>query len=150
MATFEDIAHWLVDCTTAGPASQEMIGSAESRLGVHFPPSYRQFLATYGAAVCSGFEIAGLFFGEKKDEPPLWSDVVALTLQRRRVARFLPSGHVVISDDGGDYTYYLDTTKCKPGEECPVVALGPGVDGVIIGENFLDFVVRSFEGRISF
>jgi hypothetical protein len=148
---FEDIADFLGGCATAGPASEEVISSAEERLGVRFPPSYRRFLAQYGAALCSGFEIAGLFIPkDDKDAPPLWSDVVVSTLQRRRVARLLPRGHVAISDDGGDYTFYLDTARNGLGEECPVVALGPGVDGVVVAEDFPDFVERCFEGRIRF
>jgi len=34
---------------------------AEATLGVRFSPSYRSFLAQFGAAYCNGFELAGLF-----------------------------------------------------------------------------------------
>ncbi|HBL31088.1 MAG TPA: hypothetical protein DD490_30035 [Acidobacteria bacterium] len=150
MTTFEDISDRFKACLTAGPASEEMISAAQSQLGVRFPPSYRRFLETYGAALCPDIEIAGLFTVRDENEPPLWSDVVTSNLQMHRAARLLSSGLVAISGDGGDYTYCLDTTSSQLGEECPVVALGPGVDCVLIGENFPDFVVRSFEGRVNF
>jgi hypothetical protein len=58
--------------------------------------------------------------------------------------------YVPISDDGGDYTFYLDTAHLGPERECPVIVLGPGADAVIVADDFLDFVCRAFAGRISF
>src|SRR5215510_5544306 len=45
----------------AGGASEATILQAEATLGVRFSPSYRSFLAQFGAACCNGFELAGLF-----------------------------------------------------------------------------------------
>ena len=100
--------------------------------------------------MCSGLRVAGLFLAPDADRPPFWDDVVESTLQARRYARMLASGHVAISDDGGDYTYYLDTEHCDPDGECRVVALGPGVHDSVIGDNFLDFLFRSFNEQILF
>ena len=128
-----------------------MIAAAERELGVEFPSSYRWFLSTYGAAVCDGFEVAGLFEGGHEDEPPLWSHVVTSTLQLRRAARGnLPSAYVAISDDGGDYKFYLDTSRRDSRNECPVVVLGPGAEDVTIAEEFSEFLRRAFEDRITF
>jgi len=84
-------------------------------------------------------------------EPPMWWDVVASTLQIRRASRgFIPNQYVLISGDGGDYNFYLDTSRPDALGECPVVVLGPGADGIIVAKNFFDFVARSFAGSISF
>jgi len=45
----------------AGGASEATILQAEATLGVRFSPSYRSFLAQFGAGCCKGFELAGLF-----------------------------------------------------------------------------------------
>jgi SMI1-KNR4 cell-wall len=45
----------------AGGASEATILQAEATLDVRFPPSYRSFLAQFGATHCNGFELAGLF-----------------------------------------------------------------------------------------
>jgi hypothetical protein len=150
MARFEDVAEFLETCTSPGGASERTISSAEETLGVRFPTSYRKFLGTLGAALCAGFEIAGLYDSPAGEEPPLWIDVVKSTLRLRGRARGLSNGYVAISGDGGDYTYFLDTRLVGEDGECPVIALGPGVDGVVIADNFADFVLRSVEDRIVF
>ena len=50
-------------CVVAGGAPELTISQAEAALGVRFPPSYRSFLAQYGAGFWKGkgLEIAGLF-----------------------------------------------------------------------------------------
>ncbi len=142
MATFEEVSRLLETASLAGPASEEAIKCAEDKLGVQFPPSYRQFLASCGAALCRGFEIAGLFPSPNDDGPPLWSDVVTATCQKRRASQgLIPSGYVAVSDDGGDYTFYLDTTHRGPEGGYPVLALGPGVDSVVVARGFFDFVI---------
>lgn len=147
----ERIETLLASCTLAGPADEEMIQSAEAKLGVRLPQSYRAFLARYGAALCRGFEIAGLFRDTSSVEPPLWSDVVTKTVQMRRGSGGrIPAGYVAISDDGGDYTYYLDTGRIIAGTECPVIVLGPGADGLTVARDFLDFVARAANGSLSF
>jgi hypothetical protein len=149
MATLEDVDKLLSGATVAGPADTETIRSAEAKLGVSFPPSYRAFLARYGAAIGKGTEIAGLFRNDKPDEPPLWSDVVSSTLGTRRASRgYIPKEYVPISSDGGDYTFYLDTGCLDTEGECPVRVLGPGADGLVVAKDFFEFVVRAFGGTI--
>jgi cell wall assembly regulator SMI1 len=151
MAAFEDVASLLECCEVAGPVSEERILAAEKELGIGFPRSYRRFLLTFGAAACGSFEIAGLFLGEFEDEPPLWSDVVAYTKALRRASRgLIPSEYIAISDDGGDYKFYLDTSQTSAEGECPVVVLGPGADDVVVADDFAEFVIRSLKGDLSF
>jgi SMI1-KNR4 cell-wall len=124
----------------AGGASESAIAEAEAALGVRFPPSYRSFLARFGAANGHGFEIAGLFHYPDKSHPPLWLDVVTLNLKWvSQLARGIQPRYVAIGHDGGDYTFYLDTGAPEP--ESPVVALGPGVDYVVVARNFNAYVI---------
>lgn len=137
----DEMREVFASCEVPGPANEEMIARAEAELGVSFPPSYRSFLASYGAAVCAGFWIAGLFETDSDEEPPFWSHVVTSTMQLRRSARRLISqSYVAISDDGGDHKFYLDTGRTDGHGECPVVVLGPGAPGVDVADDFLEFV----------
>ena len=124
----------------AGGASESAIAEAEAALGVRFPPIYRSFLARFGAANGHGFEVAGLFHYPDKSSPPLWLDVVTLNLKWvSQLARGTPPRYIAIGDDGGDYTFYLDTGA--PELEIPVVVLGPGADYVVVARNFDAYVI---------
>lgn len=149
MRSINDLMSLMNSATAAGPASNKMIARAEQELDIRFPPSYREFLATYGAALCPGFEIAGLFSVHDEGCPPLWMDVAIATRQMRRHSHGqIPADFVVISDDGGDFTFYLETANTNSSGECPVVVLGPGVDSVVVAQDFFDYIVLSFEGKI--
>jgi len=145
MSYSEQYEHVLSESTSAGPASDQAIAEAEAELGVAFPKTYRAFLARYGAVMGEGFEIAGLF-ESNEDEPPMWSDIVAETLQTRRiVGRRLPGTLLPISGDGVDLTYYISADGA---DDCRVVAYGPGYDGKLVAESFAEFVVKLASGSL--
>jgi hypothetical protein len=151
MATLDEVKQILAKTVHAGPMGEEAILAAESQLGVRLPPSYRWFLSTYGAAFGNGIDIDGLFLRGDLDECPLWTDIVGFTLRLREVSRGrMPQSLIPISGDGGDYKYYLDTSRARDDGECPIVVLGPGADGVVISEDFLEFVVRLSNDTLSF
>jgi hypothetical protein len=152
MVDIEDIRKLLGTSTLAGGVDAIAIQAAEAKLGVRFSASYRTFLSDFGAALCTGFEIAGLFEADGGDDgPPLWLNVVTFTIQKRRFSGgLIPNGYVAISDDGGDYTFYLDTSRLDALGECPVVVLGPGADAVVVADDFFDFVRRFFEGSLTY
>jgi len=152
MVEFEQIKSLLASSESAGGVAVDAIREAEVKLGVRFPPSYRAFLAEYGNIHGTPYEIAGLSHETPNDnEPPYWWDVVACNIQMRRVAGdLIPKEYVAISDDGGDYKFYLDTSRLDSQGECPVIVLGPGVDAVVVADTFFDFLGRSFDGKISF
>jgi len=131
---------------TAGGASESAIAEAEAALGVRFPPSYRSFLARFGAANGYGYSVAGLFHYPDKSRPPLWSDVVSLNLKIVRRFCNIPSRYVAIGNDGGDYTFYLDTGATEL--ESPVVVLGPGRDYVVVARNFNAYVMARSKDAI--
>ncbi len=137
--------------TVSGHVEEAVIRKAETSLGVTFPPSYRAFLEEFGAALGDGFEIAGLFNDEVDHGPPQWNHVVKRTLRIRRASGDrVPKGYIAVSGDGGDHIYYLDTTRKRQDGECPVIALGPGAEGVVIAEEFVEFVVRLSKREIAF
>jgi hypothetical protein len=136
-----------------GPVAEADIAAAEETLGARFPASFRVFLKHFGAAWLSApYEVAGLGPGRATDpEPPLWQHVVDVTAQARQASRGkIPREYVCISDDGGDYRFYLDTGSSDANRECAVVVLGPGRDGVIVAASFLDFVERAVEGQLAY
>ena len=93
----------LAEAIVAGPAQEMTVARAEKSLGVKFPPSYRFFLSEFGAALCEGFEVAGIFAQEDESHPPLWMDVVKWTHQLRRGSRdLIPLEYIPVSGDGGD------------------------------------------------
>ncbi len=125
---------------------------AELELCVQLPLSYKEFVSNYGAAVFPGFEIAGLIKPDTEgDSPPFWQNIITSTLRLRRLLRGnLPNDYVFISDDGGDHKYYLATSRMNFDGECPVVVLGPGADSILVAENFIEFVKKSVEAKLTF
>ncbi len=148
MNYFMELENALQKCDLAGPATEAMIRAAEGELQVAFPDSYRHFLATYGAALCDGFRIAGLFGDNFEDEPPLFTNVVTYTNQLRRASRgLIPHSYIAISDDGGGHIYYLNTSHIVDGE-CPVIVLGPAVHEAMAASDFLDFLEQCLKGSL--
>ena len=68
MATNSRLEEFLRPRDVAGGAAEATISHAEATLGVRFPPSYRSFLAQFGAGYCNGLELAGLFHHPDKSE----------------------------------------------------------------------------------
>jgi hypothetical protein len=133
------------NCEVAGPVSDHDIENAEVALGITFPHTYRTFLSLYGAALCDGFEIFGLMPSFQKNDPPLWTDVVALNL-RNQGADFISPPYVEVSDNGADHSFFIDTSQSQGPH--PVVAFGPGVDGKVVAEDFLAFVRKLRDSEI--
>lgn len=135
----------LASAYTAGGASIEMIESAEKKLNVRFPVAYRNFLERYGAVMGIGCRIAGLFKLDE-EEQPMWESVIVTTQDTRDASQgWLPDTLLPISSDGASLTFYIDANGA---DECPVIAYGPGVDGLIVAESFEEFVVKSSNGEI--
>lgn len=124
-----------------GPNSEAQVAAVEEELGLVLPKSYRIFLRRFGAAICERLDIAGLPDTRNTDpESPFWGHVAdaSKSLWRVSVDRHL----VFLTDDGGDINFYLDTSAMDDRGECPVVAMGPGYPGVVVGSSFLEFLAR--------
>lgn len=121
----------------SGPVDAQTIETVERALGVRFPRSYRDFLPRFGAAVGSGGGFAGIV--TLPNDPPYWDDIRHATNLLRSQAN-LPHEYIPVADDGGDYHFYLDTSRvCE--DECPVIVLGPGRDGTVVASSFEEFAV---------
>jgi len=115
----------------SGPTTEDQIAAAERELGVMFPRSYRTFLRQYGAGTLDCVEI----FGIPSDR--LWGDVV---MMNQLTSCQIPRHFVKFTDDIGNYSYYLDTSRMDDEGECPVVVFGPEESGRVIANSFSDFL----------
>jgi hypothetical protein len=129
-------------CFNSGPAAESIIASAEIELGLLFPPTYRTFLARFGATLGRGCEIYGLPPESDPSQPPQWSNVVSSTLRYRPNA--LPKYSVAISHDGMELGYFLACSKSDALFEGAVIEWGPVHDGgKVIAASFIEFVESS-------
>ena len=101
----------------AGPVSENAIAAAEDALGCTFPPSYRQFLRTWGGiALPTHLGIVHDFIGVSGD-----GDVVARTV-RAREERKLPEHLVVVGMGAQSQEWFcLDASRPLPNGEYPVL-----------------------------
>jgi antitoxin YobK len=108
----------------AGPRPPELIEAAEQALGFRFPPSYRRFLAEYGAGGFGGTEVYGVVdadFESSSIPDGVWYN---LTLRREGFDETLYAFY----DVGDGETFCLDTTRAAADGEVPVVAVRFGGD----------------------
>jgi hypothetical protein len=73
--------------------------------------------------------------------------VVDINSGSRRTSR---AGFIRFSDDGSDCAFFLDTSTVDANGECPVVALGPGRDNVVVALSFIEFVEGALSGRLEY
>jgi hypothetical protein len=109
-------------CEIAGPAPEAAISAAEAALGCTFPPSYRNFLRTFGGiAIPPHLGIVHDFVGVTNGHPEHATDVVRRTL-RARAERKL-GDHLVVVGIGAQYQewFCLDVSKPSNTGEYPVV-----------------------------
>jgi hypothetical protein len=122
----------------AGPASDEAVQAAESMLGVALPPSYRGFLARFGAVEIDGRSFAGLTCGDVGSA----GDVVAFTTHARDNYQ-LPAHYVALDFQDGDAFLCIDTEQRRADGESPIVLVSPS-DGTQLGhpaaESWTDYL----------
>ncbi len=124
-------------CEIAGPAPESAISAAEAALGCTFPPSYRNFLRTFGGIMIPPhLGIVHDFVGVASEESPPavptdgspaaaptgdGTDVVRRTLQAR-IERKL-ADHLVVVGIGAQHQewFCLDVSKPTSTGEYPVV-----------------------------
>jgi len=109
------------DINFYGPIREETILKAETMLGFSFPPTYRRFLAEYGAGDVGASEFYGILADDLTgDEVPngIW-----LTLRRRKTMDLDPS--LMIVGELGDGSMDCLLTN-GDGEEARVVEVQGG------------------------
>lgn len=100
-----------------GPQSRESISTLETALGVTLPPSYVEFLETYGGGGVGDSSISGIFGGQPlmTNNGCTYGDTV-----RWRDEYGLPDHLVVIMDQDGEEAVCLDTQRTDGGEAAVV------------------------------
>jgi hypothetical protein len=131
----------------AGARPEHLVRAAELRLGVIFPPTYREFLLRLGAGSFGGSEFYGVIDGNfEESEVP---NGVWLTLTERREVGM--SGDLVIVGSTGDGGFYcLEAGREK---ESPVIVFQPGVVshprcGETVAADFGDFLLMHVRAQM--
>jgi hypothetical protein len=104
----------------AGPVSESAIVAAEDALGCTFPPSYRQFLRTWGGiALPTHLGIVHDFIGVSSADSD--HDVVARTLRAREERKL--GEHLLVVGMGAQRQewFCLDSSRTLPNGEYPVL-----------------------------
>jgi len=130
----------------AGSVDAARVDATEAALGVRFPHSYRLFLLNFGAGPCRHYEIFGIDPNpDEVDGSSVHIDVLQMNRDFRGVVADppLPASFLNISDDGGDFEFFLDTARPTSDRECPVVAIGPSGEANVIADSFVRFLELS-------
>lgn len=135
--------------SVSGPQPPALLAAAETRLGLPFPKSYREFLRQLGAGSCGAQELFGIFQPdfENSSQP----DVVWSTLNARRNYGLEDAG-ITIAFDGTESFHVLDTGRATANGSVPVVEWAPGdilEASPVIADDFstyLEQVLKDCEG----
>lgn len=128
-------------------ATTDEINTAESRLRVKFPQSYRVFLAKYGYAQFEGEEV----FGLGKDSPEHLNLLIQTDEERQRTFPKLDSDMLPIMQDGSGNLVCLDTSQFYD-DECPVIFwdiyVAPSERISIVAKSFDEWMVELAAQRV--
>jgi len=104
----------------AGPVAESAISAAEQALGCEFPPSYREFLTTWGGiALPQHLAVVHDFVGIAPTDAD--GDVVARTL-RARAERKLGESLVIVGMGAQHQEWFcIDTNRPHANGECPIL-----------------------------
>jgi cell wall assembly regulator SMI1 len=126
------------------PASPELISSAEEYLGVTFPPTYREFVASVGWGSFAGREFYGITpSGVIAKAIP---SVIFATKDERQHG--LPSRFLLIEDPGGEEEYVIDTQDLGRNGDAPVKVWTPASDPAnleVVADDFGSYLLRAAE-----
>ena len=129
-------------CEIAGPVPEAAISAAEAALGCRFPPSYRNFLRTFGGiAIPPHLGVVHDFVcvaAEAEVAPAVATDVVRRTLQARSERKL--ADHLVVVGLGAQHQewFCLDVSKPNSTGEYPVV-LFDAKDNALDQQFYEDF-----------
>jgi hypothetical protein len=126
-----------------GPRSEELVRSAEQRLGLRFSPLYRDFLLAFGALSFGAQEIYGVV--NANFENSRIPDAIWCTLTERAEVN-MPSHLVTIYHTGFEEYFCLDFSRLNGQNEPSVVSFAPGFPPQqqkyeLIAEDFGDFLL---------
>ena len=115
--SFEEMERMLdeLDGDISGPKPEEMVAAAEAKLGVPFPPSFRQYLLKWGNVSFEGIEYYGLTQNSDFDNSGIPNCVWYTLKQRRQVG--LPDHLIIFLNHDGDEFICIDTDHVLDGDE---------------------------------
>jgi hypothetical protein len=130
------------------PSLQHFVGrrdealgqKAEEALGLRFPPSYREFVLTFGAGSFGGTEIYGVIREEFQNS--MVPNGIWLTLKYRGTYG-MPKPFIIICDDDLGSYFAIDTRRVDEQGESPVVILPVRIDETA-GEQELEVDAPDF------
>jgi len=138
MSIYDEIDQLLKDLNAfvAGGRDEAMVDAAESKLGVSFPPSFREYLLKWGNLSFDGYEYYGLTRNSDFENASV-PNCVWFTL-KKRVDVGLPHSLVVFRNVNDEEYICVDTEQALDGEEQPVV-IWDNVDRTVSRTSALRF-----------
>lgn len=134
-----------------GPKPESLINKAEAALGLDFPPTYRRFLAEFGAGDFAGEEFYGLI--DDNFESSAIPDAIWLTLNERK-NRSIPDSLIIVYAVGEGTVFTLDSGRSNRIGEYPVIAVP--IDYRLesnsletIAEDFGQFFLETVRGALA-
>jgi hypothetical protein len=126
-----------------GPSTEREVSDAEYQLRTKFPRSFRAYLLAFSGGMFLNYEIYGIP-NSRARFPGMDSGSLILDIVRanKKLSGHFPEGLVFICDDGGDFSFFLNTIDMDSEGECPVLMFGPGADGMTVADSFLSFLRR--------
>jgi hypothetical protein len=126
----------------AGAKSLSLLEKMEEVIGYPFPPTYRAFLAEFGAGNFGAMEFFGVIDEDVEDSSV--PDGVWYTLTERREVH-LPEYLFVVGETGTGELYCLRLEKSYT-EDAPVIIVNPGADpahqeGELVASDFGSFLL---------
>lgn len=132
-----------------GSRPDSLIEKGELRLGLKFPPSYREFLKKYGAGYFAGESYYGLI-GENFEDSG-HPDGIWLNISSRSYG--VPNHLVIVNGLGEGTEFAIDTSKPDQKGECPIVAVPIGYQGgfdlEVIANSFGEFFYNTIQEAIN-
>lgn len=121
-----------------GQLPESTVADAEQRLGIVFPPMFREYLLRFGQLQIGSQEIYGLM-GDKYPGGAV-PDFLWLT-EDLRLSLGFPKHFLPIADLGDGRLYAIDVSRSDPGGESPIVLLFPSrqIPATSVETAFSDF-----------
>lgn len=144
MSTIEEIEHILndLDAFIAGGQPEAMVSAAESKLGVSFPPSFREYLLRWGNVSCDDVEYYGLTRNDDFDNGGIPNCVWFTT--RKRTTVDLPHSLVVFRNINDEAYYCIDTNQVLENDERKIVIWDNAAREIsqTLAVNFAEFLLE--------
>jgi hypothetical protein len=133
-----------------GRIAEETVRKAENKIGITFPPLYREFVLNYGAGNFGSEEIYGIL-KDDFDNSGI-PDAVWFTLKQREEID-LPRNLVIIYHTGGEEMFCIDVSQKNEFNESPIVSYSIGLDpehqkNELIARDFGEFFLQRVKSEL--